>query len=192
MRSYPLLFACLLTSACLDAEVGQEAAPLSGDPIAACPIPAGPEDIAGHEADFYLCADAAADGGQGCGAGGYLRGYGAVYAQRFYRDARPRMTRAGQAWIDSVLVCLQEELRADIDGETSCDDIRRIAFDTHPVCYIDNGFCRLSLWDVANVVWTVNATDWLSRDAARQVVHTALGCGREYAGALSWLFGDLM
>jgi len=96
MRLDPLVFACLLASACIDPDVGPEATPLSGDPIAACPIPSDPAAIPGHEADFYLCADAAADGGRGCGADGYLRGYGAVYAQRFYREARPRMTRAGQ------------------------------------------------------------------------------------------------
>lgn len=192
MRPYLCLLFCALVAGCVDPSIGDGAAPLTGDPIAACPIPASSDAIPGHECDFYLCADAAADGGRGCGPDGYLRGYGAVYATRFYRDARPRMTRAGQAWIDDVLVCLQQELRADIDAETSCDDIRHIAFDTHPICYIDNGFCSLSLWDVANVVWTIDPTDWLSRDAARQVVRTALGCGREYAGALSWLFGDLI
>ncbi len=192
MRLSLCFLLCAATAGCLDPEVGEGAAPLTGDPIAACPIPSTPDGIPGHESDFYLCADAAADGGRGCGPGGYLRGYGAVYARRFYRDARPRMTRAGQAWIDGVLVCLQEELRADIDASTSCDDIRHIAFDTHPACYIEQGFCSLSLWDVANVVWTVNATDWLSHDAARQVVRTALGCGRDYASALTWLFGDLI
>lgn len=186
--SLSLLFALV---GCLQPEAGHESQQLTG-PIASCPIPAGPEQIPGHEADFYWCADSFANSGDGCGASGYPRGYGARYAQRFYRETRPRMTARGQAWIDDVLICLQLELRERIDVQTSCSDLRRIAFDSHPGCYIEAGFCTLHPWDVLNVVWTVDATDWLSADAARQLVHTALGCGHQYTRALWWFFGHLM
>ena len=152
-------------------ETATEAAELTGDPIAACPVPAAGA-IAGHEADFYVCAEETAE----CGPDGYLVGYGAKYAERFFRYTRPWMSRAGKQWIDDVLVCLQETLRDRIDAETSCPDIRTIAFDSHPDCYVEAGFCRLPWSDWLAVVATVDGADWLSRDAQRQVVVTARTC----------------
>src|SRR6266496_1617089 len=69
------------------------------DSIKACPIPST-DAIPGHESVFYQCAETFADGGRGCGPTGYLPGYGTRYAQRFYQQARPRMTGRGQQWID--------------------------------------------------------------------------------------------
>jgi hypothetical protein len=166
--------ACLLfgvTIAGCQFETATEAAELTGDPIAACPVPAAGA-IADHEADFYICAEETAE----CGPDGYLVGYGAKYAERFYRYTRPWMSRAGKQWIDDVLVCLQETLRDRIDAETSCADIRTIAFDSHPDCYVEAGFCRLPWSDWLAVVATVDGADWLSRDAQRQVVVTARTC----------------
>jgi hypothetical protein len=157
----------------------------------ACPIPAL-GDIPGHEAVFYQCAEQYADHGHGCGADGYLIGYGTKYAQRFYAQARPKMTARGQLWIDHVLVCLQHDLRDAIDSATSCDDIWNTAFDSHPQCYIENGFCSLSPWDIAQVVWTIDTKDFLSQDAARQVVQTAIGCGGEYARWMRFWFWYLV
>lgn len=160
------------------------------DPVQSCPIPAA-DAIAGHEADFYRCVEGVVAGGDGCGDDGYLLGYGARYAERFYRVTRPRMSARGQRWIDDVLVCLQEELQAGIDANSDCDDIRSIAFDSHPGCYVDAGFCRLPVLDVLQVVWTIDVRDWLGSSAARQAVETAIGCGRDYASILRVLFPHL-
>jgi hypothetical protein len=155
-----------------------------------CAIP-DVNDIPGHESVFYLCAEQLADFGHGCGPDGYLLGYGTRYSQRFYQQARPRMSARGQRWIDSVLVCLQDDLRETIDATTSCDDIWSLAFDSHPACYLQAGFCTLSPFDIAHVVWSIDAKDWLSRDAARQVVATAVGCGKQYEAWMRFLFGPL-
>jgi hypothetical protein len=160
------------------------------DPVQACPIPATGA-IAGHEADFYRCVDGVVAGGDGCGGDGYLLGYGARYAERFYQVTRPRMSGRGQRWIDDVLVCLQQELQDSIDADSGCDDIRTIAFDSHPGCYVDAGFCRLPVLDVLQVVWTIDVRDWLGSSAARQAVETAIGCGRDYASILRVLFPHL-
>ncbi len=159
----------------------------SPDPIQDCPIP-DEAAIAGHEAIFYDCAEETAQ----CGPDGYLIGYGAKYAERFYTQTRPRMSPRGQEWLDDVLVCLQATLRDSIDANTSCDDIRTIAFDSHPACYVDAGFCTLSPWDIAQVVWTIDLRDWTSREAAKQVVTTALDCGGEYAQTIRALFWYLI
>ena len=185
----------LALGACTPEEFGEnvasETSAVSIDAVQACPIPT-PNDIPGHENLFYQCAELHADFGRGCGESGYLLGYGSKYAQRFYRQARPRMSTRGQKWIDDVLVCLQHDLREAIDETTTCDDIWTTAFDSHPSCYVRAGFCTLPPLDIAQVVWTVDAKDWLSRDAARQILHTASSCGREYAGFLRFLFWYLV
>jgi hypothetical protein len=161
------------------------------DPIKACAIPVLGE-IPGHESEFYLCAEPFADLGNGCGPDGYLLGYGTKYSQRFFNQTRPGMSSRGKRWIDDVLVCLQRDLRASIDETTTCDDIWQIGFDSHPVCYVEAGFCTLSPFDVLRVVTTVDGKDWLGGDAARQAVATALRCGGQYAFLMRLFFSHLI
>jgi hypothetical protein len=170
-----LLLLSLLLSACIEEDLDTEAAALESDPVRACPVPEI-DAIPGHEAVFYECAEEAADFGMGCGPDGYLIGYGARYARRFYRETRPHMSARGREWIDEVLVCLQRELRERIDETTSCDDIHTIAFDTHPGCYVEAGFCSLPLLDLLHVVWTIDLREWLGADAWRQVLATLAAC----------------
>jgi hypothetical protein len=161
------------------------------DPVLACPIPS-PATIRGHEADFYRCVDQVVDDGHGCGRDGYLLGYGARYAERFYRVTRPRMSGRGQRWIDDVLVCLQQELQNSIDSATSCPEIRDIAFDSHPACYVDAGFCALPVLDLLQVVGTIDVRDWFGSTAARQAAETAIACGRQANLMVRLFFGHLL
>jgi hypothetical protein len=165
-----LLFVVLATGACT-ADLGVTAQEVTGDPVTSCPI-VNPNAIAGHEATFYQCAEQALH----CGPDGYLIGYGTRYAERFYRYTRPWMSPAGKRWIDATLVCLQEKLRERIDAQTSCDDVRTIAFDSHPECYVESGFCELPVTDWFAVAATIDGRDWLSQDALRQVSTTAHAC----------------
>jgi hypothetical protein len=184
--SLPSLPACTVVE-----DLADEPAALDVDPVKACPIPAL-DALPGNETLFYDCAEEAADHGNGCGETGYFVGYGARYAERFYQQTRPTMSWRGRRWIDEVLVCLQRDLRDAIDETTSCDDAWELAFDSHPACYVEAGFCTLSPLDLLRVVWTIDLDDWLSADAARQVVHTAASCSYQYALLMSLFFGDLL
>ncbi len=166
----PALAAVLLTAAC-DVELATTTAELTGDPVVDCPI-VDASAIAGHEATFYRCAEDTL----ACGRDGYLIGYGARYAERFYRSTRPWMSAAGKRWIDATLVCLQDTLRDRIDADSSCADVRTLAFDSHPTCYVDGGFCRLPWSDWLAVLATVDGREWLSQDARRQLTATARAC----------------
>jgi hypothetical protein len=150
------------------------------DPIARCGAPSL-ESIAGREAELYECAERWVNGGLGCGESGYLLGYGAHYARKFYEETRPRMSRRGKAWLDSVLVCLQHDLRDSIGVGSSCEEVRRTAFDQHPACYVESGFCTLSIPDLFQIPATINGRDLFSQDGLRQVLSIAPMCGREYA-----------
>lgn len=167
MRS---LFVVAALSAC-SPELATTSQEVSGDPVTSCPV-VDRNAISGHEATFYQCAEHTLS----CGPDGYLVGYGSRYAERFYRYTRPWMSSAGKKWIDATLVCLQEKLRERIDAQTSCEDVRTIAFDSHPECYVDSGFCQLPLSDWFAVAATIDGRDWLSKDALRQVSTTAHAC----------------
>ena len=54
--------------------------------------------------------------------------------------------------------------------------VRTLAFDSHPECYVDAGFCQLPLSDWFAVAATIDGRDWLSRDAQRQLTTTARAC----------------
>jgi hypothetical protein len=155
------------------------------DPIARCATPSL-ESIEGREAELYECAERWVDGGRGCGEQGYLLGYGARYAREFYFETRPRMSARGKAWLDGVLVCLQHELQDSIGVDSSCDEVRRTAFDQHPGCYVDSGFCTLAFPDLLQIPATIDGRDLLSRDGLRQIASIAPLCGREYARIFGW------
>jgi len=186
-----LMLSLVFVVSCISADpnLGSEQQALDDGTIASCPIPSV-DTIAGNANSFYLCADERSNFGDGCGDDGYLLGYGAKYADRFFNRTRRHMTRTGRRWIDDVLVCLQHSLRDTITEEASCPDIRTNAFDSHPKCYVDNGFCTLPVWDILNVVWSVDLTDFASADAARQLVHTAAACGRGFVRDWFWYLFD--
>lgn len=172
LRTFAALPIAFALSAC-QLDLATQEAELDGDPIAACPV-ATTRTLAGHEADFYYCVEDVAQ----CGDDGYLVGYGARYAERYMQRTRPFLSTAGKRFLDKNLVCLQEALRERVDQFTSCDEIRDLAFDSHPDCYIANGFCELPVRDWLAITATVDGRDLLSRDAQRQMSTIARACAR--------------
>ena len=49
----------------------------------------------------------------------------------------------GQAWIDNVKVCLMKVILNSTvyNSNGICSQLKKLAFDSHPSCYTDNGFC---------------------------------------------------
>jgi len=124
--------------------------------------------------DYYLCRDDARM--ESCGAAGYYAGFGHAYCDRFTVDSQPRMSEAGQRWIDDVRTCLQRALE-DIDDEAlSCEDVQELAYATHPDCYVQAGFCELGLSDAWTVVNTVDLHDL----GLRQALETGVSCFGEF------------
>lgn len=101
--------------------------------------------------NWYLtCLDACIP----CGSDGYAQAYGNYYCQKFL-DAK--FTEEEVAWRDSVLICLQKALFAHLEEDVSCDQIKRLAFDSHPACYTLQGhsICDLSFesqWRILQIV----------------------------------------
>ena len=55
----------------------------------------------------------------------------------------------GRQWIDSVRPCLMREIgRSNLyssptGGDSDCDNLRILAFNSHPSCYVRHGFCSI-------------------------------------------------
>ena len=129
----------------------------------ACRTPPLPDDHCG----FYTrCLDAA----HPCGPDGYARGYGAKYCHRFDSKA-DELSAAGDAWLNSTGACLQQALVPLLwQPDATCAQIRRRAFDSHPICYTGGqgarptapSICLLPDSDVRTIAETVDRKDALS------------------------------
>ena len=121
-----------------------------------------------------------------CGEGGYTLGYGYKYCNRFdqHRNrfnnevskliffalchcstAKPQFQ--GRQWIDGVRPCLMEEIQqSDVyttpsiaAASTACDNLRILAFNSHPTCYVTHGFCSI-VTSPSNIHGLFNALDY--------------------------------
>jgi hypothetical protein len=112
----------------------------------------------GNDCTFYSsCIDAKVP----CGTSGYALGFGQVYCDKFFA-LKPKLSAAGQDWVDSTAQCLQRALVwLEFDSQATCDQISMVAFDSHPGCYTQPGqsFCQLPLSDQLAVLGIINPQD---------------------------------
>jgi hypothetical protein len=126
-------------------------------------------DIAGcGGCQFYACREAE----HACGASGYYVAYAEKYCVRFLQSLRPRMSPAGQRFLDVARDCLMRYVDDELPAADACDDVRARAFHSHVACYHDNGFCELPLSDRWLLINTVDPADF-DVSAALQ---TAVSC----------------
>lgn len=138
--------------------------------------------------DFYRnCAE----GQLACGAGGYPLAFGEKNCNRFTNNLN-YFSAAGQDWIFGTMHCLQTAMVPVLQPCTAtCSSFQAAAFDSHPRCYVDNGFCGLQCPDILAVLITVN-TDLVSFQSLRQVAQTAGLCIDNLLQTLSGCSGDVV
>jgi hypothetical protein len=117
---------------------------------------------------FYNCREAE----HSCGPSGYYDGFAEKYCVRFLQSLRPRMSLAGQRFLDVARDCLMRYVDDQLPPADACDDVEARAFQSHVACYHDNGFCQLPLYDRWLLINTVDPADF-NLSAA---VQTALSC----------------
>lgn len=120
---------------------------------------------------FYAeCAEATLR----CGGGGYPLKYGRKNCLAFQSDLA-KYTTAGQTFIWGIMHCLQLALRDAINCDSTCNQVKDAAFDSHPTCYVNNGFCDLPAEDWWQLIKTVN-TDLVGTKSFQQIVQTGGAC----------------
>lgn len=101
-------------------------------------------DAAIGTCDFYLCQEQ----NHPCGVAGYNLGFGYKYCSGSKFKLLPQMQKAlGRSWVQNVFQCLQKRSWAESqrisDGKT-CESIQKTSIASHPDCYVEAGFCKLS------------------------------------------------
>ncbi|MBC7466084.1 MAG: hypothetical protein H7256_08830 [Bdellovibrio sp.] len=94
--------------------------------------------------DFYLCQEQK----NPCGLDGYNLSYGYKYCSGSkFKLLNEMETPPGKAWVTEVFQCLQkrsfESSKALSETSERCDKVKSAAFDSHPDCYAQAGFCHL-------------------------------------------------
>ena len=102
----------------------------------------------------YACREAQA--ANACGEDGYYLGYALKYCERFLSSLRPRMSPAGQRFLDGARNCLMDFVESDLPYDLACSDVKSRALASHVACYHDYGFCNLSLHDQYLLINTVD------------------------------------
>ena len=121
---------------------------------------------------YYRCREARA----GCGSDGYLLGYVGRYCDRFATVTEPRVSHAAAAWLGRVRTCLVDYLAEEVPEDASCEEIHRMGTDSHTGCYLESGFCELSIGDWFAIVHTIDPGDV----PLKQILTTGHGCLRRW------------
>lgn len=138
--------------------------------------PAAPDDLLQRRGDYYRCVDRGLAGGEGCGPEGYPLGYGARYADRFVDEIHSALSVDGQRFLEATGACLQQRMAGWITAGSSCGEVWATAFEDHPGCYLESGFCALSLSDALIVSAAVEPEDLELPEQQAQVEAIAQGC----------------
>ena len=136
-----------------------------------------------QKCDFYACAAQAANDQKVCGLAdkqSYFLNYGEKYCKRFSSRTEKSLSPEGRGWLNRTLACLQNSLVEVCNQKKECSNcgkIRKLAFDTHPYCYVSSGLCKLSLEDQIEVAKTVDSNDFFTVESLAQVSVVGADCG---------------
>jgi hypothetical protein len=118
----------------------------------------------------------------------YYLGYGDKYANRFSKETAPKLSKAGQEWLDKTFQALQQKMedlrkkdpaafaRLELDGEA----FKKFAYGTHPDAYLESGLSKLPPKDLAVIAATPDLKDILTLDGVAQTVETGLKLSKEW------------
>ena len=116
--------------------------------------------------DFYLCQEQKSP----CGLDGYNLSFGFKYCS----DSRFKLldqmkTKSDKNWVNDVFQCLQKNsfLKSMSLALRTCDKIQSDAYDSHPNCYLDAGFCALETSEKINI-FNLIKNEIFSADALKQ------------------------
>ena len=84
------------------------------------------------------------------------------------------MYTQGQAWVNAAQICLMQAIlnSAVYNNNGTCQELLEFAYDSHPDCYVDNGFCTdifLNLTNLNCLTDVLDSSDILTRLGIQQV-----------------------
>lgn len=98
------------------------------------------------DCEYYQCLSQE----KNCDEKAYPLKFGHKYCQKYGRNLE-KFSENGKAWVGSVRRCLISEIEK-YQAEITCSEIKKKAFASHAPCYIESGYCELSLKDQRRVL----------------------------------------
>lgn len=129
----------------------------------------------------------------------YYLAYGDKYVRRFTNQLRPKLSPAGQAWLDltSFLLQWQMEQQRKMDStafarlEEDPAAFKQFAYGTHAEAYIRAGVAYLSVKEWCLIVLTPDLGDMLCPEGIQQVLKVAAHIAMVYCTPVVGLFWGL-
>jgi hypothetical protein len=109
-----------------------------------------------NNCEYYRCMER----NRSCGSKGYWQDFAIPYCQKFVDD-NAKFNTESQRWLRDVRECLQVRLD-EVSANSSCNQIKDNAMDSHVGCYVDTGFCSLAAADQIKIMWYLKGAirDW--------------------------------
>lgn len=123
--------------------------------------------------DYYDCREA--ESVSQCGDDGYYVAFGAKNCRTLTQLTGPSLSRKGQRWLAATRQCLLEYVESEISLDADCETIMQKAMDSHVDCYVDSGFCEMSVFDKRKLGKSISVAD-LDFDT---IAKTELKCAKK-------------
>lgn len=148
----------------------------------------------------------------------YYVSYGYYYCSTYGERLKPRLSGAGQDWLDDARLFLHENLEDGLDDNMDGDRIevpckryphrsvamsvtqhelevenatfKRFAFKTHVPAYLDAGLADLPIADLARIGGQPNIEEWLDGETWRQAIDSGTEVLKDKAMAAGVAIGE--
>ena len=112
-----------------------------------------------------------------CSDSDYLSGFAIPYCYKYQADQKNYSDR-GQIFLSKVRYCLQVKIE-DFTNENqyACKDLREYAIHSHIGCYLNSGFCELSMAEKMRIVLTAKS-DLIHGDVRKAGLETMKLCNQ--------------
>ncbi|HRL20566.1 MAG TPA: hypothetical protein PLG97_02185 [Alcaligenes sp.] len=148
----------------------------------------------------------------------YYVSYGYYYCSTYGERLRPRLSSAGQTWLDNARYNLQKNiekgLKDNMDGdeitvicrrypnrtvnmtvpqyelEVTPQTFKSFAFQTHVPAYLDAGLADLPLSDLLKIGGQPNIEEWLDRETRSQAIDSTVEVAKDWGNSALHSLGD--
>jgi hypothetical protein len=100
--------------------------------------------------DFYRCVEKEMP----CGRDGYILGFGERFCRRF-DNILDKLSPQGKSWFFTARQCLTKKILS-LDKYNSCGEIEEKSYSDHKPCYINSGYCDLSISDKFQIMKVIS------------------------------------
>ncbi len=93
-----------------------------------------------NRCDFYTCAESVFN----CGPNGYMQKTAKLFCENDRLEQSNKVEAQVKVTLQNIRQCLQQEF-LEFSRKLSCKQLQEVALDSHSSCFVESGFCSLSM-----------------------------------------------